>query len=260
MYARKGGKLEKLLSVENLTVKFGKFQAVQEVNFELHSGEIVGLVGESGSGKSTLGRAVLGLTPFQSGSVKFLGQSLGKLSRKVFLKLRPAMQMVFQNPMGSLDPHQSVGSAIMEVLRVVKHATDEEAFSRMKCGLEEVGLDSGLAHRYPHELSGGQRQRVAIARALAVEPRLLIADEPTSALDGSAQAHILDLLRGLVRNRRIGLLLITHDLSVVKLVADRAGVMHRGRIIETGSVEKIWSAPSHAYTQRLLAAVPQWRR
>lgn len=241
---------------------FGKvlqeLHAVDHVSFDIYKGETLGLVGESGCGKSTLGRALLGLIPYQSGSVTFDGVDLATLSEAEMRQMRTRMQIVFQDPFSSLNPHKTVGDAIMEPL-LVHHACDSMAACRQRVAelVEQVGLTSDSIGRYPHEFSGGQRQRIVIARALALKPQLVICDESVSALDVSVQAQVLNLLNDLKRQFDYTYLFITHDLSVVKFLSDRIMVMQHGRIVEQGDADTLYSHPQTEYTQRLLAAIPR---
>ena len=235
----------------------GSVLAVDQVSLEVRPGETLGLVGESGCGKSTLGRLLVGLDRPTSGEVWFDGHSLTDLDRETRARLRRTVQIVFQDPYASLNPRLTVGGAIGEVLAVHGLARGEAAVQRTAWLLDRVGLDPNVARRYPHEFSGGQRQRIGIARALAVEPSVLIADEPVSALDVSVQAKILGLLLELQRDLGLGYLFISHDLAVVRAIADRVAVMHRGRIVERGSVTRVYDRPAHHYTRSLLAAVPR---
>ncbi len=231
--------------------------AVDGVSVELHRGETLALVGESGSGKSTLGRLLVGLERPDAGEIRFEGRALGELDREEKRRFRRRVQMVFQDPYGSLNPRITVGAMLREVLRVHGLARGRAAGARIDALLERVGLDAGAAVRYPHAFSGGQRQRIGIARALAVEPHLLIADEPVSALDVSVQAKILDLLLRLQRDLGLGYLFISHDLAVVRVVADRVAVMKAGRVVETGPADDLFGAPREGYTKALFAAVPR---
>jgi oligopeptide/dipeptide ABC transporter ATP-binding protein len=251
---------EPLLEVRDLRVQFpapggGAVRAVDGVDFLLRAGETLALVGESGCGKSTLARAVAGLVPRARGSVRLGGRELVGLSRRAWRPLRRRVQMVFQDPSASLDPRLDAAAAVAEPLAVhgLARADRERRAAEL---LEQVGLDASLRHRHPHELSGGQRQRVCIARALGVGPELVICDEVTSALDVSIQAQILNLLRDLQSDLGVAYLFITHDLGVVRHVADRVAVMYLGRIAESRETELLFGAPAHPYTRALLASVP----
>jgi peptide/nickel transport system ATP-binding protein len=220
--------------------------AVDDVSFELRSEETLGVVGESGSGKTTLMKLLLGLEKPDSGSVTYLGHSL-----------RREVQVVFQDPAGALDPRMRVADIVMEPLRVLRIEGDHQA--RLAELMDAVGLPLAYARRYPHEFSGGQRQRIAIARALAPRPRVLIGDEPVSALDVSVRAQILNLLEDLRLSFQLTLVLVSHDLSVVRHMTDRVLVMQQGRVVERGPTRDVFRAPVHAYTRLLLESIPRLR-
>jgi oligopeptide transport system ATP-binding protein len=246
-----------LLDVEGLEVVYrGRppVRAVDGIDLAVGAGEVLGLVGESGCGKSTVARAICGLVAPAAGTVTFDGSPVAPLG----LRRRPVeltrVQMVFQDPYGSLHPRRPVGTQIGDGVRAAVARGAEG--SEPGWWLERVGLDRAAARRYPHEFSGGQRQRIAIARALAARPDLLIGDEPISALDASTQAIVAALMRDLAVESGAGLLFISHDLTVVRLIADRLAVMYRGRIVESGPARTIWDDPQHPYTRALLAAVP----
>lgn len=226
--------------------------ALDGVSISVRPGGTVGIVGESGSGKSSLARCLLGLEKLSGGSVLYRGRDLAGFHARDMKVFRRSVQLVFQDPFNSLNPRQTIGAILNEVL-AVHRVTDRSAASLLK----QVGLDAGLADRYPHELSGGQRQRVGIARALSVGPEVLLADEPVSALDVSVQAHILKLLKRLVDETGVALILIAHDLAVVRNVCDEVAVMHEGHIVEQGTTEQVLGEPVHAYTRKLLQAVPR---
>ncbi len=229
-------------------------KAVDDVSIKVQEGQTLGVVGESGSGKTTLGLALLRLLSSE-GAIRFEGQRIDMLPHRTLRPLRKAMQIVFQDPFGSLSPRLSVGEIVEEGLWVHGLAGDRQARqTRITQALAEVGLDPTTQHRYPHEFSGGQRQRIAIARALVLQPRLLILDEPTSALDVSVQAQIVDLLRELQRRHRLAYLFISHDLRVVRALANHLLVMKNGRVVEVGPAQQVFAAPQHPYTQALLAA------
>ncbi|RYJ02758.1 MAG: ATP-binding cassette domain-containing protein [Acetobacteraceae bacterium] len=232
-------------------------QAVRDVSLSLARGEAVGVVGESGSGKSTLGRLLLGLLPPTTGRVRFAGHPLDQASRAEFRALRARMQIVFQDPFGSLDARRRIGAQIADGLAIHRLAPAAEHSGRVAALLAEVGLDPAQASRFPHEFSGGQRQRIGIARALATAPEFLVADEPVSALDVSIQAQVVGLLDGLRRQRGLALLFISHDLPVVRHLCDRVMVMYLGRVMEQGPAEAIFRAPAHPYTRALLSATPR---
>ncbi|UBU18313.1 ABC transporter ATP-binding protein [Nonomuraea gerenzanensis] len=244
-----------LLTIDDLVVEHRSpgrpvVRAVAGASLTVRPGEVVGLVGESGCGKSTLARAVCGLNPITAGSIGFDGQPVTPLGLR--RRRLTGIQMVFQDPYASLNPRRRVGDQIADGLR----AGGDSAASPADL-LERVGLPRDFAGRHPHEFSGGQRQRIAIARALAARPRLLIGDEPISALDASAQAQVARLMRDLAVESGAGLLFISHDLSVVRLIADRIAVMYLGKIVEVGDTAEVWANPRHPYTRALLAAIPQ---
>ncbi len=243
-------------SGRGLFLKLPPVRAVDGVSLTVLRGEAVGLVGESGSGKTTLGRCVLRLTEPTSGSVRFDGIDVLRLDGKALRLLRRRMQIVFQDPYGSLNPRMTIGAAIREPLEVHGLARGADARKRVEALLAEVGLDAGFATRYPHELSGGQRQRVGIARALSVGPEFLVLDEPVSALDVSVQAQVLNLLADLRERRELTYLFIAHDLAVVRHLTDRVAVMYFGRLMELTTTEQLFTNPQHPYTTSLLSAVP----
>jgi oligopeptide/dipeptide ABC transporter ATP-binding protein len=232
-------------------------RAVDGVSFEVGRGETLALVGESGCGKSSVGRTVLRLQEPTGGEARFEGVDVFGLDRTALRRLRRRMQIIFQDPYGSLNPRMTVGAAIAEGIQIHRLATGPEVGRRVGALLEEVGLDPGYGRRYPHEFSGGQRQRIGIARALAVEPSFIVCDEPVSALDVSVQAQVLNLLADLQRDRGLSYLFIAHDLAVVRQIAQRAAVMYLGRIVEAGPTEALLAAPRHPYTVALLSAVPE---
>ncbi|SEE91188.1 oligopeptide transport system ATP-binding protein [Rhizobiales bacterium GAS191] len=232
-------------------------KAVDTVSLALSPGEIVALVGESGSGKSTLGRLLLGLTPPTHGSVTYRGQDIAALTGEPWRRFRREVQVVFQDTGTSLNPRRPVGDAIAMPLRYNLGLAPRQASNEIDALLDQVGLaPSTFRHRLPHELSGGQRQRIGLARALASQPRVIIADEPVSALDVSVRAQMLSLMRALSRDRGVSLLVITHDLGVVRAIADRVLVMYLGRIVEEGEAAEMIAHPRHPYTSALLAATP----
>ncbi|MBT8042047.1 MAG: ATP-binding cassette domain-containing protein [Pontiella sp.] len=253
--------MENLLTVEKLNVVYGKgkdcVHAVKDVTFHIKPGEIFGLVGESGCGKSSLGKAIIRLNVPTSGSMMFKGDDVSLLSGRELKEYRQEVQMVFQDPYGSLNPRMKVGSAIVDVLEVHRIGENtSERRARVAELFEAVGLEPDWAWRYPHEFSGGQRQRICIARALALNPELLVADEPVSALDVSVQAEILELLEDLRTQRQLAFLFVSHDLAVVRNICDRVAVMYNGEIVEMGDVVDVIDNPQHEYTRTLLAAVP----
>ena len=253
-----------LLEVRDLARRFERrglgnrrrVYALNGVSFTLARGETLGLVGESGSGKSTLGRVLLRLAEPDSGTVRFDGTDLLSLPPRELRALRRRIQMVFQDPYGSLNPRMKVGDAVAEGIAIHRLVPPRDRPARVRALLEEVGLEPGLAERYPNELSGGQRQRVGIARALAVDPALLVCDEPVSALDVSIQAQVINLLEDLQERFHLTYLFIAHDLSVVEHISDRVAVMYLGRIVEIASARDLYSDPRHPYTEALLSAVP----
>jgi len=230
--------------------------AVDGVSFRIGEGETLGLVGESGSGKSTTGYCVLQLLKPTNGSVKFMGKELTKLPRSELREMRKEMQIVFQDPYSSLNPRMTVGNIVAEPMEVHDQGTRRQRGARVRDLLETVGFNPDFTNRYPHEFSGGQRQRIGIARALALNPRLIVCDEPVSALDVSIQAQILNLLKDLQRDLGLAYLFIAHDLAVVRTMSDRIAVMNKGKIVETGDAERVYTSPQDEYTRALLAAVP----
>ena len=248
-----------LLSVRDLQVSFptaaGTVHAVRDVSFEIQPGETVGLVGESGCGKSTLGRAIMRLVPSAAGQIVLNSRDLTLMSQHMMRPLRPLMQMIFQDPYGSINPRHSIGKTIGQPLALAgwERARIE---ARVQELLRQVGLPATAAERFPHEFSGGQRQRIGIARALALHPKLLICDEPVSALDVSVRAQIINLLKDLQAELGVSYLFISHDLSVVQHVCDRVLVMYLGRIVESGDTATLWSRCAHPYTQALLGSAP----
>jgi oligopeptide transport system ATP-binding protein len=252
-----------LLKVENLKQHFEiskKFtvKAVDGVSFDIHPGEVFGLVGESGSGKSTIGRSVIRLYEPTAGRITFDGMDVsGKLGSEAEKRLRIGMQMIFQDPMACLNPRKKVSDIIAQGLDIhCLYASQKERNEKVARILEEVGLAPEHASRYPHQFSGGQRQRIGIARALIMNPKLIIADECISALDVSIQAQVVNLMKDIQQTTGCAYLFIAHDLSMVKYISDRIGVLHLGHMVETGSREEIFSRPVHPYTRSLLSAIP----
>ncbi|MGQ5709691.1 ABC transporter ATP-binding protein [Lactobacillus sp. PSON] len=253
---------KKILEVKHLKQYFKNgreiTKAVDDVSFDIYEGETFGLVGESGSGKTTTGRSILQLYKPTSGEVIFEGKNVENLKkRNDKLKFRRDAQMIFQDPYASLNPRMTVEDIIAEGLDIhglVK--TKEERRQRVEELLETVGLNKNHASRFPHEFSGGQRQRIGIARALAVEPKFIVADEPISALDVSIQAQVVNLMIELQKKRGLTYLFIAHDLSMVKFISDRIGVMHFGKLLEVGSADDVYDRPLHDYTKSLISAVP----
>ncbi|GIW12887.1 MAG: ABC transporter ATP-binding protein [Tepidiforma sp.] len=236
--------------------KVADVRAVDDISFEIRRGETLGLVGESGCGKSTTGKAILQLTRPTAGSVVFDGTDLTKVRGGELRRFRRRMQMIFQDPYASLNPRMSVGSIISEPLTIHKLASGKEKRERVQQLLQTVGLNPYFANRFPHEFSGGQRQRIGIARALAVEPDFIVCDEPVSALDVSIQAQIINLLQDLQDQFGLTYLFIAHDLSVVRHISDRVGVMYLGHMMELTDRDSIFENPLHPYTKALLSAVP----
>ena len=259
---------EPLLRVKNLVKNFsvgGGFlgrdadivHAVDHVSFDIGAGETLGLVGESGSGKSTTGRCILRLIEPTAGEVWFEGRTVTALDIAAFRSLCRDMQIIFQDPFASLNPRMTVGAIIGEALTIHKLAPTRQAFTeRVVDLLETVGLQADHMRRYPHEFSGGQRQRIGIARALAVEPKLIVCDEPVSALDVSIRSQVLNLLRDLQQRLGLAYIFISHDLAVVKHIANQVAVMYLGRIVETAPTDELFASPRHPYTQALLSAIP----
>ena len=235
----------------------GHVYAVDGVDLQIRRGETYGLVGESGCGKSTLGKAILNLEPPTEGSVLIDGTDIALLKGEELRRRRKGFQMVFQDPMSSLDPRQSVESLLVEGMRAHGLADDEAATkTRLRELLAAVGLPAAALSKYPHEFSGGQRQRIGIARALAVEPQLIVADEPVSALDVSVQAQVLNLLEQLQSDFDLTYLVVAHDLAVVRHISDRIGVMYLGGLVEEATADDLYATPLHPYTRALLSAVP----
>jgi oligopeptide transport system ATP-binding protein len=257
-----------LLQVRNLVKQFpvkrgilfertvDHVNAVDDISFEIHRGETLGLVGESGSGKSTTGYCVLQVLRPTSGTVLFDDVELTELKGEGLRRMRRRMQLVFQDPHSSLDPRMTVGDIVAEPLVIHGVGSRSERRARVRELLDTVGFDPSFTNRYPHEFSGGQRQRIGIARALALSPRLIVCDEPVSALDVSIQAQILNLLKDLQRDFGVAYLFIAHDLAVVRAMSDDIAVMNRGKIVELGPAPEVYSNPKDEYTKALLAAVP----
>ena len=250
-----------VLEVNDVVVEFdtdgGRITAVDGVSLHLATGETLGLVGESGCGKSTLARAIMQLVPMQRGSVRLEDTDLGTLPRRELRRMRHRIQMVFQDPRGSLDPRMSVSTLIGEPLRVHSIGDRTSRARAVAEAMELVGLPAAVADRLPSELSGGQQQRVGIARAIVTDPAVLVCDEPVSALDVSIQAQIINVLDELRDELDLAMLFIAHDLSVVRHLSDRVAVMYLGQIVETGTASEVFSEPRHPYTQGLITSVPR---
>ena len=237
--------------------KVGDIRAVDDISFTIEEGCTVGLVGESGSGKTTVGRTILKLIDSTSGRVLYKGSDILPVSERDFRPLRREMQMIFQDPFGSLNPRFTIGEIVGEALEIhFPQMNRNDRAARVADLLRLVGLKPEMMRRYPHEFSGGQRQRIGIARALAVEPRFIVCDEPVSALDVSVQAQIVNLLQDLQEQFGIAYLFIAHDLAVVEHISDHVLVMHHGKVVESASAEAIYNDPQNEYTKTLLSAVP----
>jgi len=261
------GSIEPFISIKGLTTQFRisrtlfdrhplVLRAVNDVSLDIGEGSIVGLVGESGSGKTTFARTLSRLEPATSGSAKLAGKEFIQVSDAAFHPFRRKIQMIFQDPYGSLNPRKRVGTIVADGLRIHGIGNRAERRATVATLLQKVGLPSDTASRFPHEFSGGQRQRIGIARALAVDPQFIIADEPVSALDVSIQAQILNLLIRIKREFRLAILLISHDLGVVRAVSDFVAVMYLGRVVESAPTRTLFNEPRHPYTKALLSAFP----
>ena len=266
--AEHGHPPDALVEVRNLSVHFpitagvlrhrvGEVRAVDDVSFDIRNGETLGLVGESGCGKTTTGRAILRLTEITSGSIRVLGTDVAQADAKALRGLRPLMQMIFQDPQASLNPRMTVSDIIGEPLREHESTSRQQRQDRVDELMEAVGLNRDHANRYPHEFSGGQRQRIGIARALALNPRLIVCDEPIAALDVSIQAQVVNLLEELQDRLELTYLFISHDLGMVRHIADRVAVMYLGTIVELAPRGELYGDPKHPYTEALLSAVPE---
>ena len=256
-----------LVRVENLRMHFpvyagllrrqvGAVKAVDGLNFEIRRGETLALVGESGCGKSTTGRALLRLYKATDGRIMFDGADIASIEGEALRRIRPRMQMIFQDPQASLNPRMTVGAIISEPLREHSVVSGDARRQRVRELLDAVGLNPDYVNRYPHEFSGGQRQRIGIARALALNPDFIVCDEPIAALDVSIQAQVVNLLQDLQKKLGLTYLFISHDLSMVKHIADRVAVMYLGKMVELADVETLFASPLHPYTKALLSAVP----
>lgn len=257
---------EKILEIKNLKTffpvdnGFGKekkfVKAVNDVSFHLYKGETYSLVGESGCGKSTTGRSILRLIEPTDGEIVYQGEVINRLSDKEMMPIRRGLQMVFQDPYSSLNPRKRIGKVLEEVLKIHQIGTKEERTKKVMDILNTVGFQNEHYFRFPHEFSGGQRQRIGLARALIMNPDVIICDEPVSALDVSIQSQVLNLLEDLQKDFGVTLLFISHDLSVVRHISDRIGVMYLGKLVEETTTEQIFENPMHPYTQALLSAIP----
>lgn len=259
-----------LLEVEDLSVHFKvqsnegflfkkkqTLHAVNHVSFKLYEGETLGVVGESGCGKSTLARSIIGLVKAAGGNILWLGKDLSQQSEKQWHDTRKDIQMIFQDPLASLNPRMAIGNIIAEPLKIYfPHLSADEVKERVQAMMLKVGLLPNLINRYPHEFSGGQCQRIGIARALIIEPKLIICDEPVSALDVSIQAQVVNLLKSLQKEMGLSLIFIAHDLAVVKHISDRVLVMYLGNAVELGTYDKVYHETKHPYTKALMSAVP----
>ncbi|VGM96690.1 Glutathione import ATP-binding protein GsiA [uncultured Avibacterium sp.] len=231
--------------------------AVNHVSFKLYEGETLGVVGESGCGKSTLARSIIGLVKAAGGNILWLGKDLSQQSEKQWHDTRKDIQMIFQDPLASLNPRMTIGNIIAEPLKIYfPHLSTDEVKERVQAMMLKVGLLPNLINRYPHEFSGGQCQRIGIARALIIEPKLIICDEPVSALDVSIQAQVVNLLKSLQKEMGLSLIFIAHDLAVVKHISDRVLVMYLGNAVELGTYDKVYHETKHPYTKALMSAVP----
>ncbi|MBS4923616.1 MAG: ABC transporter ATP-binding protein [Streptococcus salivarius] len=254
---------KKLVELKNVSLTFNKgksneVKAIDDVSFDIYEGEIFGLVGESGSGKTTIGRSILKLYDIDLGTVTFAGNDISSLKGKDLHEFRKTAQMIFQDPQASLNGRMKIRDIIAEGIDIHKLAkTKEEREAKVKELIDLVGLNEDHLSRYPHEFSGGQRQRIGIARALAVNPHFIVADEPISALDVSIQAQVVNLMQKLQHEQGLTYLFIAHDLSMVKYISDRIGVMHWGKLLEVGPADEIYHNPIHPYTKSLLSAIPE---
>lgn len=258
-YALKYNNDNKIIEIKNLNMNYHNrginFHALKNINLSIKQGEILGLVGESGCGKTSLSQAIVRLININDGEIKINNKVIHKIKNKELLSLRKSIQMIFQDPFASLNPRMTVFNTLAEPIRLHKLSSDKNNLKEKILKLmEDVGIDESWMNKYPHEFSGGQRQRIAIARALAVEPKIIIADEPVSALDVTIQSQILDLLLSICKKHELTMIFISHDLSVIRYMADRTAVMNNGRIVEINDTEKIYSQPQHSYTKKLIEA------
>jgi oligopeptide/dipeptide ABC transporter ATP-binding protein len=254
--------VSQLLQLQDVDVSYRRrgvepVRAVIGANLSIAAGEIVGLVGESGCGKSTLGRAAVGLLPLAGGEIRFDGRIVKPLHRRARPTSMRSLQMIFQDPYASLNPRRRIGEQIADAVKLGAGQRVSGSRSKATSALERVGLSADVSKRFPHEFSGGQCQRIAVARVLAAQPSCIVADEPISALDASAQAQIANLLAEIARESGLGMLFISHDLSVVRRVASTTVVMYLGRIVESGPTEQLWERPAHPYTEALIKAIPR---
>lgn len=252
---------EVLIDVKNIKVAFGsgkqQFVAVNDVSFQIYKGETFGIVGESGSGKTTIGRAIMRIHPTAEGEILYKGEKInGKISKNMDKEITKNIQMIFQDPIASLNERAKVSYIVSEGLTNLQKISNEERKERVERVLEEVGLLPEFANRFPHEFSGGQRQRIGIARALIMEPEFIIADEPISALDVSIRAQVLNLLDRLQKEKGLTYLFVAHDLSVMRFITNRIAVIHEGIIVELAETDELFSNPLHPYTKALLSAIP----
>ncbi len=250
-----------VLKVRDLEVTFGsgrhKFRAVKGVSFDVYRGETFGIVGESGSGKTTIGRSIIRVYPASAGSIQFDGQEItGRISKELDRQITQKIQMIFQDPMASLNERAKIDYIVSEGLQG-RGLSKAEISEKVNKALRAVGLPPEFATRFPHEFSGGQRQRIGIARALIMDPEFIIADEPISALDVSIRAQVLNLMSQLQKERGLTYLFISHDLSVMRFICDRIAVVHKGEIVEMSDTETLFEHPTHPYTRALLSAIPQ---
>ena len=254
---------KKLVELKNVSLTFNEgkkneVKAIDNISFDIYEGEVFGLVGESGSGKTTVGRAILKLYDINKGEIDFDGETISHLKGKELHEFRKIAQMIFQDPQASLNGRMKIRDIVAEGLDIHKLVSSkEERDQKVQDLLALVGLNKDHSTRYPHEFSGGQRQRIGIARALAVEPKFIIADEPISALDVSIQAQVVNLMQKLQREQGLTYLFIAHDLSMVKYISDRIGVMHWGKMLEIGTSDDVYNHPIHPYTKSLLTAIPE---
>lgn len=254
---------KKLVELKNVSLTFNEgkkneVKAIDNISFDIYEGEVFGLVGESGSGKTTAGRAILKLYDINKGEIDFDGETISHLKGKELHEFRKNAQMIFQDPQASLNGRMKIRDIVAEGLDIHKLVSSkEERDQKVQDLLALVGLNKDHSTRYPHEFSGGQRQRIGIARALAVEPKFIIADEPISALDVSIQAQVVNLMQKLQREQGLTYLFIAHDLSMVKYISDRIGVMHWGKMLEIGTSDDVYNHPIHPYTKSLLTAIPE---